>query len=999
MANGNFRSPGVSTRVIDLTGGTGIQPFGTPLCVVGTSQKGKAFVPVLTATQQDQINVFGGASNDIYEAPLAAIEWLRNQQALSFVRVLGIGSGERRTTTGTNDGTVENAGFVVGEEQPQYTPSAYGILATNSYANAGELGRVHFLGAIMSQSLNSTYFEDIGKPTEGVPVIRGVLMAASGVSITLSSSAATENDVSLTNIAPSGSVVGDVVLGGGAQEFVLLLNGHKGLDDFYPNELTVSYDPDAPNYFGKVMNRSPYKLEEAGYVLYADFPIHNSIATVTGASAVSSSYIFADRETAGFVITGSLDRNEGSATVPNFENFENRYTTPKTPWITSQRLGGRFENLFRFHALHDGAWANDKLKVSISNLTPGNSVDPYPTFDVELRMFDDDDKSKKVIEVFRRLNLNPDSSRYIAKVIGDKNVFFNWDADIGRQNLVEEGDYDNRSINFRVEVSQTVASQEIDPTAVPFGFRGMPHFVTSGSAPMPTLEGNAVDVFDVAVGGDDALKLLIQPPVPFRENLNVGAAPNEIVDRSLYWGIQTTRKTSPVQTNKSVVQEAALKSFVKYFPDFMTSNMNFVVYDNEGIADTVDNGILDADRFNFNGFTLSNIEVTYQPDGIMSPNGPVTTLNMKNWHYVREGGVVANPTDGIRELRTTDLSNPTVRQIAKFTVPFFGGFDGTNIFNKDENLISNQAINEELDNTNRGLTRGPAFTAFDRAADLISDSIDFDYQIACAPGIRNPSITDKFITTIEGRRDAIVIFDIPYFDQTNTLFRDEEGQYVSIQNTILEHQVRGLNSTYCATFFPDIILEDNSSKTTRRVAPSVGVVGALAFNDKVGYPWNAAAGFTRGSLSTTRESAIILSRENLDALLEANINPIVSFPGSEGVVIWGQKTQSLDMESALNRINVRRLLIELRRRLRPIANRIVFEPTVNETIANFEREAEPIVRDVKEKRGVSDYLVIIDTTTTTQQDLENKTIKGKIYVQPVESLERVNIDFEFRSSI
>lgn len=998
MAQGNFRSPGTNVRIIDSTGATGIEPTGTPACIIGATQKGKAFVPVLLGTSQDFINMFGGANSEYFEAPLGAVEWLRNQQALSFVRVLGVGAGERRAITGTNDGRVDGAGFVVGDSQPQYLSTAYGQIATNSFAYAGDYGRLHFLGGVMSQSLSSSYFTDIGKSGSGNPIIRGVIMAASGVAISLSSSAAGNNSVASSNLSPNGSVVGDVVLANGTQEFVLLLNGHKGFDSYYPNIISASFDPDAPNYFGKLMNRNPYKLEEAGYVLYADFPVHSAIATVTGAGAVSSSFVFTNKEIAAFCITSSVARNSGTTTVPNYDNFEDRYTSAKTPWITSQRLGGKPENLFRFHSISDGDWANEQIKVSISNITLGTAVDPYGNFDVEIRAFDDDDKNKRVLEVFRKVNLNPDSTRYIARVIGDQNVFFNWDADIGRQNLIVEGDYPNRSTYIRVEMGSVVTNQEIDSSALPFGFRGLPHFVTSGSAPMPTLQGAAAGVFASAVGGDSFIKNAVQTPVPFRENLIVGASPNQVADRAFYWGVQSTRKTSATQPNLSVVQDASIKGFVKYYPDFMTNNMNFVVYDNEGVADTTANGVLDADKFNFNGFSLSNVEITYEPDGISSPNGPATTLYLKNWRYVRQGGIVANSTNKTRELRTTDLNNTTVRQIAKFTVPMFGGFNGVRIFNKGENTLTNQAVNEELDFSNRGLTRGPAYTAYDRAIDLIADTVENDYQLAAIPGLKNTAITDKALTTIEDRRDAFYLMDIPYFDQNGTLYRKEEGQYVSIENTILEQQARGLNSTYGASFFPDQIVEDTTSKTVRIVSPSVVVLGAIAYNDKIGYPWTAPAGFTRGLLQSTRESTIILNRQNMDDLTTANINPIVAFPGSKGVVVWGQKTLSLE-ESSLNRINVRRLLIELRRRLRPIANRIVFEPTITATINNFQAEAEPIVRDIKEKRGVTDYLVKIDTTTTTQQDLENRTIRGKIYVQPTEALEEVNIDFEFTASL
>ena len=178
----------------------------------------------------------------------------------------------------------------------------------------------------------------------------------------------------------------------------------------------------------------------------------------------------------------------------------------------------------------------------------------------------------------------------------------------------------------------------------------------------------------------------------------------------------------------------------------------------------------------------------------------------------------------------------------------------------------------------------------------------------------------------------------------------------------------------------------------RQVPPSVAALGAFSFNDAVAFPWFAPAGFARGALATTERSTIQLSRANMDDLYEVNINPIVSFAGSEGLVIWGQKTMYAQ-QSALDRVNVRRLLLSIRRQVRQVANRILFEQTLPETLARFSQLVNPILKRVQDQKGLDRFLVRIDTSTTTQADFENKTIRGKIYLQPTRTLEFLSVDF------
>jgi len=168
------------------------------------------------------------------------------------------------------------------------------------------------------------------------------------------------------------------------------------------------------------------------------------------------------------------------------------------------------------------------------------------------------------------------------------------------------------------------------------------------------------------------------------------------------------------------------------------------------------------------------------------------------------------------------------------------------------------------------------------------------------------------------------------------------------------------------------------------------VLGAFSLNDAIGFPWYAPAGFSRGALNAVR-SSLPLKRSNLDDLYDADINPITSFPGT-GLVVWGQKTL-LASQSSLDRVNVRRLLIDIRRSVRNIANTLLFEPNRQETLDRFNALVTPILQSIQERSGVDRYKVVIDTTTTTQADVENNTLRGKIFIQPTRTAEFIALDF------
>ena len=228
------------------------------------------------------------------------------------------------------------------------------------------------------------------------------------------------------------------------------------------------------------------------------------------------------------------------------------------------------------------------------------------------------------------------------------------------------------------------------------------------------------------------------------------------------------------------------------------------------------------------------------------------------------------------------------------------------------------------------------------------------------------------------------IMDLEERDVLNTVITSS-AQRPHVLNTVNSFTNRGLDSSFASAYFPDMVVRDPTTLGNVQVPPSVAVLGAFSLNDQLAHPWFAPAGFTRGALESVELAAVRLNRTNLDDLYSADINPITAFPGT-GTVVWGQKTL-LATPSALDRVNVRRLLIDVRRKVRNVANSLLFEPNRVETLEKFSSLVNPILQSVQEQSGVDRYKVVIDTTTTTQADVENNTIRGKIFLQPTRTAE------------
>lgn len=993
-------APGITVNEIDNTGGvTEVQPSGRAAGVIGTATQGTAFVPVTFANNTQFTTEFGYPSS-VYHAPIALYQWLSNASAGTYVRILGAGDGNTRSTLSPNAGKVTNAGFVVGSQKVQSSTGQYG---NNPYATTtGVEGRTYFLGCYMSESAGSWVLSDAGiqTSTAAQPIIRGVLFAASGVQIAVSSSAPgvssdTYSSAAATASPAKGWFTGSLDLQGGKQDFVLLLNGHTD-SAAYPSILSASFNPSSDSYFAKKFNTNPLLAEEHGYVLYNHYDILDSFAVPTGSGVAAESDIRRQGTSTAveeivFCLSGSQSRNAGTTTFPNYDNFEDRFSHPMTPYIVSQNFGGTRYDLFKFHARSDGEGSNRLYKIAIENIKYPSVAGAYAKFTVKVRDWNDSDDLQNVYESYADCDLDPDSNSFIGKLIGDLNVYFDFDRSGDAQKIVEEGLYGKSSRRIRVEISEDVLNKNVPTNTLPVGSRGYYHLVTSGPGFLST--GSADSSAHLTVPTTNAREL----PIFFRHSINVGAPAadaNAVGESKYYWGPQFNVCNSTTQPNdgttviSSIIGASAMDAYTKYFPKYHTVYQNPWVGDNAG-APSVNGSVIDADLFNKNLFTLENIQVMTGTDGLPDSN---------RWDeavYHRDGVMMG--TDGRFIDVNVDFSYSTNRSYLKFVTFMQGGFDGLNIFDADKFYMRDSAIRREMDNANQGQLNGPTVAAYRKAVDIMANKTYSDVSLLALPDVRHPAVTDYTLSSMQTKFDALYIMDVELKDDSNNYvtasISSDIYPNINVGYTTTRFRNRGINNSFGAAYFPDTSVSVDPGTgvaQTMRLPVSTMVLGAYAQNDKIGFAWNAPAGYVRAVIPAESLSTLFLA-ENVDTVYDAGINPLVASPGA-GIIINGQRT-TLAEGSALDRVNVRRLLIEVRRRVKAVAYTLLFEPNKEATIARFNSLVAPIMKQIQSQRGVERYRVQIDTTTTSQADIENNTIRGKIYLQPTKAAEFVSIDF------
>ena len=649
------------------------------------------------------------------------------------------------------------------------------------------------------------------------------------------------------------------------------------------------------------------------------------------------------------IFTSPIIQNSASvAILPLTTNSYKKSATDSysyTPFVFGQDLGpaplftgSNLQNLFRFADLYSGESTQKNFKISIQDIKPAQNptIDPYGTFTVVVRKADDNDAATKIVEKYVNLNLNPASANYIAAVIGDQ--YLEWSEDDRNYRL--KGDFANNSKFIRVEMNTEVANGVTPPALLPFGFFSAPKFKTASStgAAVPTSS-----IFASATLSGSSPAFTVQfPELLMRTSSSQG---NLSSQTNAYFGVTYTKS------------------------DFVTPYSGFSDLIRT-TADGVTNSMLTSTPFTLDDIVLNSGSYVVQSGA-------------------RHDGLSITALYGSSYLLET-------AKINRFTVPMYGGFDGLDITEMDP--FNDRVLRAATGDKNVSCS---PFYSISKAIAAVSDPERVEMNLIAAPGITDAGITGQMVDLCEARADALAVIDIPniYVPRAEST---SNGPQFSLDTCVSTFKARATNSSYACTYYPGVKVADTVNGNQVWVPPSVVMLGVFSNTDKKADPWFAPAGFTRGGLTEGAAGIPVvavseqLTAKQRDKLYDANINPIAQFP-TEGIVVYGQKTLQVT-KSALDRINVRRMLIYVKREISKISATTLFEPNVRDTWNTFSGRCTLVLSTVKTRLGLDDFKLVLDETTTTPDLVDRNIMYAKIYLKPTRAIEFIAVDFVITNS-
>jgi hypothetical protein len=276
-------------------------------------------------------------------------------------------------------------------------------------------------------------------------------------------------------------------------------------------------------------------------------------------------------------------------------------------------------------------------------------------------------------------------------------------------------------------------------------------------------------------------------------------------------------------------------------------------------------------------------------------------------------------------------------------------------------------------------SQGIPSSSYDNMINLLSNQDDYKFNVLLTPGLFNSLHTSQASTIIsntQNRGDSIYVLDlVPYNSQVSTV----------------TNQAASRNTSYAASYWPWLQILDPDSGQQVWVPASTLIGGVYAFNDSVSEPWFAPAGINRGGLGQVIRAERKLAQSDRDTLYSNKVNPIATFPGT-GVVVYGQKTLQ-QKASALDRVNVRRLLIALKSYISQVANNLVFEQNTIATRNSFLAQVNPYLESVQQRQGLYAFKVVMDDSNNTPDVIDRNQMVGQIYIQPTKTAEFIYLDF------
>ena len=996
-----FVSPGIFLNEIDNSflprAGLDVGPV-----IIGRTRYGPAMRPVRIESFSDFVETFGRpipgpdlTTGDAWRHPelssgptyaaYAARAYLRaGVGPVTMIRLLGT-DHDSQTTTGADPGGV--AGWTTGDG-PNTTASdndgAYGLFMFSSASHTTPC----------TGALAAVWYLTNGHTLEITGTLRGTKNSTAG------------------SKSVSGSAV--MVYGGANKEYKVLIKDSSGN---LKKSQKFNFDTTSENYIRKVFNTNPVRTNSTVtqtanlevYWLGETYDSHVEELLGSTADTAQKSY--------GCILgieSGSVGHHYQKAAFQNAESGYFISQDTSTDFGTYDALDkNRAVELFKLVGLDHGSWLQTNLKVSIENIkkSPIPDYDPYGSFDVVLRRIEDRDEAIRVVERYTTVNLNPNSPNYIARRIGTQYV--QWD-DVERRHRIY-GDYPNRSKFVRVVMNEDVDNAVTERTLLPFGVKGPLRYrgftLHSGSSAI-----GAGGQFLRSTGSFYRGGLTHVASVTNNNNNHIGAA-QDLINFNR-WAKHGREIANPYlgDSGKGGNHAGGTNSGV-YVGSPGVQLTASVIFPSLRLRVSASDGFLtDPKKAYFGVQTMKTATSTVFDQSVVDHVRPIasevssfvpvsSTEETEHSYVFTLDDVITNESatayyiSGARQQghACTSASYDAILTMGydRFTTAFYGGRDGLDITEMEP--FRNTKLSSGNEYTNY------AFNTVKRAIDTVADPEFVEMNLLSMPGLTNSSLTSQMIQLCEDRADALAVIDLDggYVPKTETT-NDAVTRRGDIDTVISNLKNRSLNSSYGCCYYPWVRILDSIADRTLWVPPSVVALGTMASSERRSEIWFAPAGFNRGGLTDGSAGLPVvgvserLTQEDRDDLYESNINPIAKFP-AEGIVIFGQKTLQVQ-RSALDRINVRRLLIFLKKQVSRLSTQVLFDQNVPATWERFKALVNPFLSSVQSRLGITEYKLILDETTTTPDLIDQNVLYAKIFLKPARAIEFIAIDFVVSST-
>jgi len=381
---------------------------------------------------------------------------------------------------------------------------------------------------------------------------------------------------------------------------------------------------------------------------------------------------------------------------------------------------------------------------------------------------------------------------------------------------------------------------------------------------------------------------------------------------------------------------------------------------------------------NYSGIDLETAVVKIDNNNYLSPI-PASATSGGNTAFSFDAAfnVVGGTKNFGYTLSTSDT--PTTINKRQFIVGFQSGFDGNNPTIKSAKYGDSDWGAGNSQGFNLSTSTSSGSVAYVKAINSVSNPDDFDINLVSVPGVvrrLHSYVFDKVTDMVEAREDAFFIGDVT---DGNDTIADATSQASSV------------DSNYVGTYYPWVKTIDSRTNKLTAIPPSVLMPGIYAANDAVAAEWFAPAGLNRGGIVGAVSVLNRLTHSERDTLYEGKVNPIAQFPG-EGIVAFGQKTLQ-DKASALDRINVRRLMIKVKKYIASTSRYLVFEQNTSQTRSRFLNTVNPYLEGIQQRQGLYAFKVVMDESNNTPDVIDRNILAGQIYLQPTKTAEFIVLDF------